>query len=268
MDYNNPSTWADPKLHASPSFDVETFQKKIDDIFGLSETGLPIVRLVWAPDIQRCYHKFYTSWIGLQGAGSELRARYKYSTVQIPGTPDIIDIPPPRWMLEEFNHPGQANASWEAARWAKDGRELRPPPPAEGHFTHLITIALHNKKKCCKFAKRDKVVCWGRYRQPDEKDLETLRMAKARRDADIAIDVTKPLTERDQTRIALETSSKIAEQEAATQKKIKEFVDENALELIGLVVPGARISEKNKKFSIPKFPITKTEAGIIIPSNN
>lgn len=266
FDPNNSSTWACRELHNPPEFDVAAYQEKIDAIFGLSDTGMSIVRLVWAPDILKCYTKFFTSWIGLQGAGSELRARYKFSTIQIPGTPDIIDIPPPRWILEEFNHPGQVNASWEAARWAKDGREMRPPPPPEGHYSHLITIARHSNK-CCKHAKKHKVVCWGKFRNPAETDLEILRRAKAKRDEDIAIDITKPLTEADLARVSLDTKHRIEEQEAITQEQIKEFVDANALELLELYT-GRKFSDKTKKFSIPRFNNQKTtEAGLIISRN-
>lgn len=266
LDFNKPETWADPALHSPPSFDVEAYQTRINDILGLSETGMPVVRLVWAPDITKCYSKFYTSWIGLMGANSELRAKYKYATIQIPNTPDQIDIPPPRWILEEFHHPGQYTAAWEQTRFNKDGYEIRPAPPTDGYYDELLKIAIHNPKKCCKQAIKRKVVCWGRYRQPDTKDLDVLRKAKAKRDAAPFIDVTKPLTEIDKKRVALETKNRVEEQQKLIQEKIKEFVDENALELLEASIPGIRLSDKTTKFSIPKLMNTKTtEAGLIVP---
>jgi hypothetical protein len=264
FDKNKPSTWACSEIYTPPaSFDVAGYQSQIDEILGLSDTGMPMVRLVWAGDRKKCYSKFYVTWKpdGF-GLSSELRAKYKYMSLQVPGTSDVIDIPPPRWIFEQFEHPGQYAASWEAARF-QNGREMRPGHPPNGYYSHLLTIADHGaSKECCKKATEDKVVCWGDYREPDTKDLGILRKAKFLRDQDRFVDTTKPLDEDTLNILGKETDDRVAEQQKIIDKKVEEYIDENFLELceaVGIPVTG----RARAAYSIPNKQ--KTENGIIIP---
>lgn len=272
LDFDKPESWGNPLIYSYPDFDVAGFQKKLDDLFGKSDTGLPIVRLVWPGDIKKCYSKFYVAWNAAGfGIKSELRAKYRYASIQIPGTPDIIDVPPPRWIIEQFEHPGQYMASWEAARFNKEGREIRPAPPPNGYYSHLFTIATHDDA-CCKKAKEDYKVCWGSYRFPDDKDIEMLACAKQRRDADREIDTTKPLDAATLAALDKETEDRIAANEEKNEKILREFVDENAYELLEYVL-GRKFSPKaRQQFSIPTELRGKnnkrTEAGLIVPYTN
>lgn len=264
LDLNKPDTWADSAIHSPPAIHLK-FQARIDKIFGLAENAMPIVRLVWAPDIQQCYSKFYTSWNEFkQGVDTELRAKYKYATVAIPGSPDIIDIPPPRWILEQREEPGQYAQAWEAARYDNEGRERRPPPPTTGYYSHLMTIATHDSV-CCKNTPKQ-VVCWGKYREPDTKDLEILKRAKYLRDQDKEIDVHKPLTVETLAAVGKKTRDEQVEREMKIAEKTAEFVEDNALELIQMFT-GQRLSEKTKKFSFPSN-MKRKESGLIVPQNN
>lgn len=270
FDFDKPETWADRQIYSYPDFDVTGFQVRLNDIFGLSETNLPIVRLVWPGDIKKCYSKFYVSWNGLWGNKSELRAKYLYASIKIPGTPDIIDIPPARWILEQYNHPGQYMASWEATRFdKKTGRELRPAPPPNGYYSHLWTIARHDEQ-CCKAASENMKVCWGSYRLPDDHDLEMLKSAKQARDRDRKIDPTKPLDEKTLEQIKRETEERIAKTDAIVEQHLKEFIDENALEMIEFFT-GVKVSDTARRvFSIPtelkgKYKINTEKKAEIIP---
>lgn len=247
---NKPETWGCAEIHTPPVFDVAAYQKKINAIFGLSPTGHEIVRLVWAPDIKKCYSRFYTSWApDGTGVNDELRAKYRYATIAIPGTAnDIIDVPPPRWIIEDREDPGQFAATWEAGRWSQ-GREIRPPAPTEGYYAELFKIAKHNGT-CCKETPRQ-FVCWGEYREPDEKDLERLKRAKYLRDKDEEFALDAPVPEKVLASAALVTNEKIAQKQLMADEKMKEFVDENALELIEMFT-GIKCSEKTRKFSLPK----------------
>jgi hypothetical protein len=274
FDYDKPQTWASEEIYHYPSFDKESFQKQLNELFGLSETNLPNVRLVWPGDIKRCYSKFYISWTGAGfGVDTELRAKYRYASIQIPGTPDTIDIPPARWILEEFNHPGQYLASWEAARFDKTtGREIRPAPPPSGYYSHLWTIARHNEQ-CCKEAVENKKVCWGSYRLPDDHDIETLRKAKQARENARAIDTTRPLDETTMRGIALEVKNLVEDRDKCNERLLDEFIDEYAYELIEYFVGVPCSDVARKKFSIPKelkgkYQIKKEnteKAGLILP---
>jgi len=252
FDTNKPETWADAQVYSPPaSFDVAGFQGKLDAVAGLSETNLPVVRLVWAGDRKRCYSKFYVTWKSDgMGLASELRAKYKYASMMIPHTTDVIDIPPPRWILEEYEHPGQYMASWEQARF-QQGREIRPAPPPNGYYSWLLTIADHGEKKCCEEAEKNKVVCWGNYRDPDAVDIETIREAVFKREQDRFIDTTKPLDDLTLDILGKETEERVAKHQAYMDSQVSEYVEEHALELIeafGIPVP----ERLRKLYSIPK----------------
>lgn len=268
LDRNKPTTWASRELYVPPDFDVAAYQNRIDEVMGKSDTGLPIVRLVWAGDIKKCFSKFYTSWNSAGfGVDSELRAKYLYASIKIPGSPDIIDIPPPRWIFEEFNHPGQYMASWQAARFDSENREVRPAPPPNGYYSELFPIVTHKADECCKEAAEKKVICWGYYREPDEKDLEVLRAAKKLRDEDPFVDPTKPLDEATLARARAEALVQVEKFEKERDQKLKDFVDENAVELLELC--GVPVSDVARKmFSIPtalRGMNQKTESGVIVP---
>lgn len=252
LDYNNPVTWATVDLYKEPDgFNAQEFQEKINKIFGLTDSGLPLVRLVWAPDRQKCYSKFYTKWAASGfGIETELRAKYRWATIQIPNSADEIDIPPPRWIIEDYEHPARYMASWEQTRFDPQGRERRPAPPPWGYYCHLYTIAKHNET-CCATAKKSHVVCWGEYREPDERDIAELRRAKHLRDKDVEIPLDQPLSEETLALLKQNTVNEQKRLKAAKEERIREIVDENALEMIAAVT-GADLSDKTAKFSLPK----------------
>ena len=259
FDYNKPDSWACRQINVTPNFDVEGYQKKIDAIVGKSENGHSMVRLVWAGDIQKCYTKFYTSWTSTgMGMSTELRARYKYASIQIPSTPDIIDIPPARWMLEEYHHPGQYLASSMATRFNSNGQQVKPDPSREGYYDSLITIATHTAT-CCEVSHKEYKVCWGLYRQPGQVDLERLRRAVHLREHDHKIDTTNPLDIVTMERIGIESARKTKTLEDLSKAEIAAFVDEHFLELLSAMT-GQEFSDKTKKYSLPN---KQKESGII-----
>lgn len=172
---DEPWRWAETSTWARPVFDVAAFQKKIDRIVGVTTKGQSIVVLRWMRD-RECYEKFYKKWDLITPTDYDLRARYKFATVTLPDG-EFVDIPPPRWVLEQRYEPEQIAATWEQSRWETvDGipRPKRDPCPREGYYSHLWTIASH--PNCCADGiKSDGIVCWGSYRRPSEKDLTTLK---------------------------------------------------------------------------------------------
>lgn len=256
FDPNTPDTWCSAEVYSPPpSFDAEGYQARLNKIAGLSENGHPIVRVVWAGDRKKCYSKFYVTWYeagpkkGL-GLSSELRAKYKYASLLVPGTSDVIDVPPPRWVFEQYEHPGQYMESWEQARFV-EGREVRPAPPPNGYYSWLMNIADHGDGSCCKEARKNKVVCWGTYRDPNEEDLEVIRKAIFLREKDRFIDTTKPLDETTLDILGKETTRIEEWKENLAKQEISDFVEENALELLELV--GVPVSDRARTlYSIPR----------------
>jgi hypothetical protein len=270
IDFNDPVTWCSGDVYKAPSFNARAYQRKLDKIAG-TRRGRPVVRLIWAGD-KNCFSKFYDDWDdhGL-GIHSEIRAKYKYAVIRVPGTADSFDVPPPRWIFEERHEPEQYAASWEQARWVyvtkgdgtEDKRrvERRPPPPNE-YYDHLWTVAKHDDY-CCQTAQMNKKVCWGLYRQPDERDLDVIRRAIQDRDKDAEQSPYEQLNEKSLAAADKDASDFVSKTKEERKQKTKEFVDDNALALISMFT-GADLSDKTKKFSVPS-KYKQTQAGIIIP---
>lgn len=179
--------WADEATFVRPDFDVAKFQKRLDDVAGLSRNGKSIVVLRWMRS-RECSEEYYTEWDWLgKPVKGELRAKYRAFGVDL-GNGDVCEIPPPRWCLEQRYEPEQYAPTWEADRYTTDTVTglrvpVRPPAPRDGYYSHLWTIASH-EGKCCDDALKNNMVCWGSYRLPGEQDLQALRIAIARREAD------------------------------------------------------------------------------------
>lgn len=244
-DKNSETTWACREVHTPPVFDVKAFQSRINKILPPTPEGYPVVRLVWGASIKDTYEPYYCNWSMITGHGTEteLRAKYRYATIKIPNTTDtFIDVPVPRWILEERNSFGQQGASFEAARFNKEGKEVRPPMPKEGYYTELATIAWHDGD-CCAESEKTKVVCWGKYREPSQSDLDRLRRAVYLREQDAYIDPDKPLSAETLALIGLQTADKIQKKQEDADKALDGFIDEYAKEYFG---------KKPKEFSLIK----------------
>lgn len=113
--YNAPAMWASAGIHKAPNFDVARYQKKINRVVGVSPSGAPIVRLIWAWQARKWEN---TEWeLGIATAG-EWRQKYRALTIEV-GNDDYVDISPPRWILEERYEPEALAISWEATRYRK-----------------------------------------------------------------------------------------------------------------------------------------------------
>lgn len=112
--YNDQKRWAEAGIFKAPLFDSHSWQRKCDRIVGLSPSGQPIVRLLWAWDARRWENVAWDQW-GNATAG-EWRQKYRALTVDI-GNDDYVDIAPPRWALEERYEPQAVAESWELTRY-------------------------------------------------------------------------------------------------------------------------------------------------------
>lgn len=114
--YNDKTRWAEAGIWKTPLFDVKSYQKRIDQIVGLSPSGHSVVSLVWAWDAHRWEN---TEWDAFGNATKgEWRQKYRALSVEIGGD-DYVDIAPPRWILEERFEPEAIAQSWELTRYQK-----------------------------------------------------------------------------------------------------------------------------------------------------
>ena len=259
LDYNDCATWGQKGIYSPPSFPAAEYQEKINRICGTAPNGEAMVRLVWGAS-KECFSKFYCVWDSMGfGVLTELRAKYRFATVEI-NPVDRIDIPAPRWMLEDRVDPAQFAATYEQTRWVwneDEGRQVERRPRMEltrGYYAPLLTIARHGA--CCKKARKNKVVCWGEYKEPDETELVMLRAAVERRDAMEKQSPFEALTRETLERSDRESLDAQARLKDARREKMSEAIDENPLKFLSYFT-GVDFSDKARKFSLPsgKSPI-------------
>lgn len=198
---NDCKHWADAGIWDRPSdVDVEKYQKRLNQIVGVSESGQPIVRLKWAWE---CRDWTTCEWDSFGIATkSEWRARYRFLTVKVGD--DYADLSIPRWVLEERYEPGQYESSWEASRWAFDpelgvSKDIAGPLPREGWYKALYDVGIictHDKDgACCKrLQDLNRQQCWGYYKTPGERELQMLaRAVKLRNESGLFSNPHAPL---------------------------------------------------------------------------
>jgi len=114
--YDEKTRWAEAGIYKQPLFNVTSFQRQIDKVVGLSPSGDPIVRLIWAWDARKWEN---TAWdLAGNATEGEWRQKYRALTVDI-GNDDYVDISPPRWILEERYEPESIAESWELTRYQR-----------------------------------------------------------------------------------------------------------------------------------------------------
>jgi len=273
--YNDPRRWADAGIFKAPLFDVHLFQKRINQIVGVSPSGQPIVRLVWMWDARK-WENLKWDEFGNATAG-EWRQKYRALTIDI-GNDDYVDISPPRWGLEERYEPQAVAESWELTRYrlkivepvpimcryckspgrfysieelisifakwdssqVQDGRvfvhwvdtdrseghilacrfcnmdtELRTVKqdvwgevPRDGWYNllpHIGIIAEHGDGCCKRAAEEYGEVCYGKYKEPDGRELKRLKKAISRRNKEAA---TNPQIRPELDHVALEQAKR------------------------------------------------------------
>lgn len=180
---NNPLRWGQ-YIPAPTDVDVKAFQKRIDQIAGISPaSGKSVIKLVWG-------------WDALVRLNGEWRLRYAFTTVALPDG-NTVDIATPRWFLEELVEPIQYFEGWEQNRWTEDeitGERVDSlgSPPTDGIYVPACPIARHEYKRHCCLRKwaADRRRCVGRYASPSDADLEVV--AKAVREREKAKQHNRP----------------------------------------------------------------------------
>jgi hypothetical protein len=180
--YNNPLLWYD--TINPPLFNRERFQRRVDDLTGLTERRQSKILLRWA-------------WESSYEMFGRLRQRYCFLTLPIKGVPVEFSIP--RWVMEERIEPEQIRESWESTRYVLDpATVVNDVDPGTGNvrkvihagdkidkgecprewFRNLWVIADHDGL-CCEKADQMSRVCWGYYRHPDERDIKRVERIHA-----------------------------------------------------------------------------------------
>lgn len=172
--YDQTETWCRGDF-ATPPWSpekIQDFQKRLDSAF---EAPNGIV-LVWSGD--RSYGDVFLNEKG----EPERKPVLLFAEHKIEGTNDYCYVTCPRWVLMETLHISQYEDSWEAASMLPDKegvlRRIRPETPPKNMYKHIHTIAEHDQTivlgetpKCCQSMLDQKRICYGRYREPDHRDI-------------------------------------------------------------------------------------------------
>lgn len=256
---NDPTKW-DEDLH-SPYFDVQSYQKRIDERVGLNADGKSIIRLAWAPTVIGLYG-VPRYWIRRVRDGEQ----WLYTTVK-------------RWVFESRLERSQYYDSWNATRYSMTvpahcqercedcgttekptetgtgrfcvvcgstqlvrGQQLDKGAPPDEFFKWEWTCANHEavnpitgQPRCCERADKDEYKrCFGMFRNPNDSDLELISAAVRRRDAERFIDPYKPLSAHDLAAIEASSGIQMEKIAAAIEERRNEVIrNENRIQDFG-----------------------------------
>lgn len=189
--YDDVTEWFGADFSRPPETEewVKAFQERIDAAFGVKGAFV----LAWSGD-RTYWDEFYTDWHsnGAAKDGSlEKKPILLWHTFWVNDL-DYIYLYPPRWVILESIHPAQYRPTWETGVWVSDpkmlgGRkQIRTIVPPDAMYQSWRTVAEHDeplqtgaKPLCCAAANANGLICYGRYRKPNETDLDALRKMRS-----------------------------------------------------------------------------------------
>lgn len=255
---DDPARFTDA-FHPPASFNARAFQRKLNQVAGKSDTGQPVVRLVWG-------------WHAKEWEKGEFRLKYRCLTVPLDGG-DYVDIGVPRWILEERHEPGQYWASWEASRWVEDVEtgervDMKGEPPRDGWYTYLALCAEHDPDKSCCFRlwRDQRRRCWGYYREPNEADIQMVARAVQIARERHAQSPHEPLTEATLERAHRDGAFRSEETERERKRLISDLWDqEMSAHSHRLVTDDPSVLAHGKYHFIPQKQFKETSSGLLVP---
>jgi len=161
-----------------PQDKIDDFQKRLDSAFG----GENAIILVWSGD------RRYGDEVLNEKGELERRPPLVFGEFKV-NESDYCYLTCPRWLLMEVIHGSQLEDGWEESSWATDPHgmpvRIRPETPPKYFYNHLRVIADHEEEvegipMCChRMWANGKRACYGKYREPSDKDIEYVgRIAK------------------------------------------------------------------------------------------
>ena len=197
---NDPAKWSEELR--PPYFDVEAYQKRIDERVGVNREGKSILVVRWAPD---CIGLFGIPryWVSRVKDGEG----WKYTSA-------------PRFVFESRVERSQYAPSWEAMSLtmsAEDGFVATEAPEDFYMFRwlcaeHESLDPLWGKPRCCQRAwEPNRLRCWGTFRTPNDYDLECVSRALQVREREKFVNPYEPLSVADLLLIETNSVKQMAE---------------------------------------------------------
>lgn len=187
---DDPAAWARNPPYQPPSdVTIAEEQRKINDIYGTTRNGEPIMKLVWSGD-RDYWFQFYTKWdaTGRPTAPPERWPIIRYKILRDSNGKKVRNVFPPRWLIltrierEQYAHAwkdqsyvyapdlsqarefdlGNGQVRLEASPVYK---QIRPDTPPKEMWVWFATIKRCNGH-CCVQAGENKAICYGKYARP------------------------------------------------------------------------------------------------------
>lgn len=164
--------WSSTPTQA-PSFNVDVYQARLNEIAGLTTSGEPVLKLFWGGS--ECY---YVDGQPVPRFGFELKMPHNFG--------ERLFVP--RWVIAENTDPYQLNA-------LGGKNNLAIEVPEKGYYTPWIFVSSHSK---CVVNCNEGKLCFGAYKKPDSAELKyiqectyKLRADKLRNDPRKPVDMNK-----------------------------------------------------------------------------
>lgn len=221
---DHPSNW-ESRFYSLPlgfgPDQVRAYQKRINEITGLSHGGHPILRLDWGGNTSET---IFIDWDEF-GNPTKTQDVPKYHFERINPKTGFSDmIPIKRWIISERGEPEQYRADVDDdLKFEEDGvKKLRREKPRDGYYRPLIIIGDHSK---CPANCSDRKMCYGDYADPSDAYLDWIRNAVAWLEKERDLDPRKEL-DPEKTAQTVSRINKAARELASAKKQA--YVDDFA----------------------------------------
>ena len=202
--------WPPRKNVPEPPNVRERWQKEIDNVWGLNPFGGPFVRLVWGQSVTRFFWQkerlkypvgHYEKLVAWGHPVYQEDGKLKgYETYDNPPKGKVCVplftqtwVGTPRWFLEQWAGPNVASADWDLHRYERhfnpfkgipETVDIMGPVPATGLYMTAFHMIAHHTADCCSRRAEEGKDCFGKYRPPDQRDINYVKALKAQMDAE------------------------------------------------------------------------------------
>ncbi len=210
-DLNKPDHWVSNEPSPMTPEDLARYQAALNLIVGVEDDGQPRMRIVWGQDLKataiwdRHHREYRPRYVHKRIKDQVLNPatglfEIKYSWIGVPRFFFEAYIPPVHFKPEE----GKAGVDADGDVFAEVRDNSMSWMTATPVCEHSQLRVESGWRTCCYNATLEGQTCWGRYREPDEQDLDVIREQLAAR---IAKGFTRPdqkLTDADRAMAHLE----------------------------------------------------------------
>lgn len=283
----------------APAFGVRAYQNRLDKIVGKNRERKSIARLVYAPqvtspffsDIPRYWNtrtKDGEDWLYNtvkrwmfevrleRGAYFDSWNKTRYSRKEPDYSLVSFKYAEAEWAKNKGDKEGAARLILQAEKLAKElsegGEVIDKGPPPEEFYAWFYTVAEHdpNERCCARLFQKERKVCWGYYRLPNDLDLRKAAKAVRERDMQKGRNPYQPLStqelydiERRAMDVTRQEEVQVREQRLA---EISEFTRKNVWRLGESDTRVLKHGRTSMGDPLEAMKFKRTPAGIIVPN--